>query len=68
MDGYLVLAESYRTLVKQGKIDHETADNISGYTSFLLLATRTIFVFWQIVPHLMISFVDMSVWHWRRLK
>lgn len=35
MDGYLVLAESYRTLVKQGKIDHETADKYIRVYEFL---------------------------------
>ncbi len=35
MDGYLILAESYRTLVKQGKIDSATADKYIRVYEFL---------------------------------
>lgn len=62
MNGYEMMADSYRQLVKQGKIDKETADREIRVYDFLPPATVTIYVEWWTARHLMTSSELTSKW------
>ena len=61
MNGYEMMADSYRQLVKQRKIDKETADRAVSMT-FLPPAIVTIYVEWWTARHLMTSSELTSKW------